>query len=151
VHGSFDLKPAIWNGAGGSVIASLAKAVIYSRCNIGQNRLTAAIRCVCITRKVGRVLERLLSSGCPSDWALAPAIDIRLSDPPPQRVSATIDLWRDGHDRRRLIGILMLVFKNHPNRAGADLGSKPVYSVTFFHRLHPYLLWSLWKTWGWFS
>jgi hypothetical protein len=46
--------------------------------------------------------------------------------------AATPDLWRDGHDRRRLIGILMLVFKNHPNRAGADLGRKPVCSVTFF-------------------
>jgi hypothetical protein len=46
--------------------------------------------------------------------------------------SATTDLWRDGHDRRRLIGILMLVFKNYPNRACADLGRKPVCSVTFF-------------------
>ncbi|AGI71092.1 hypothetical protein OA238_c08830 [Octadecabacter arcticus 238] len=46
--------------------------------------------------------------------------------------AATPDLWRDGYDRRRLIGILMLVFKNHPNRAGADLGRKPVCSVTFF-------------------
>jgi hypothetical protein len=42
----------------------------------------------------------------------------------------------------------MLVFKNHPNRAGADLGRKPVCSVTFFHRLHPYLLWSLRQTGG---
>jgi hypothetical protein len=40
------------------------------------------------------------------------------------------------------------VFKNHPNRAGADLGRKPVCSVTFFHRLHPYLLWSLRQTGG---
>jgi hypothetical protein len=60
----------------------------------------------------------------------------------------TPDFWRDGHDRRRLIGILMLVFKNHPNRAGADLGRKPVCSVTFIHRLHPYLLWSLRQTGG---
>jgi integrase len=40
------------------------------------------------------------------------------------------------------------VFKNHPNRAGADLGRKPVCSVTFIHRLHPYLLWSLRQTGG---
>jgi hypothetical protein len=78
----------------------------------------------------------------------APAIYIRLFDPPPRRVLATPDLWRDGHARRRLIGILMLVFEKHPNHAGADLGLKPVCSVTFFHKLHPYLLWSLRKTWG---
>jgi hypothetical protein len=54
-----------------------------------------------------------------------------LFHPTTQRVPATPDLWRDGHDRRRLIGVFMLVFKNHPNRAGADLGRKPVCSVTF--------------------
>jgi hypothetical protein len=42
----------------------------------------------------------------------------------------------------------MLVFQNHPNRACANLGRKPVCSVTFFHRLHPYLLWSLRQTGG---
>ena len=62
----------------------------------------------------------------------APAIYIRLFDPPPRRVPARPDLWRDGHDRRRLIGILMLVFEKHPNRAGADLGLKLLWSVTFF-------------------
>jgi hypothetical protein len=40
------------------------------------------------------------------------------------------------------------MFKNHPNRACAHLGRKPVCSVTFFHRLHPYLLWSLRQTGG---
>ena len=79
---------------------------------------------------------------------LAAAIDIGLLHPPPQRVPATSDLGRDCHDRRRLIGILMLVFQNHPNRACANLGRKPVCSVTFFHRLHPYLLWSLRQTGG---
>jgi hypothetical protein len=54
-----------------------------------------------------------------------------LFHPTTQRVPATPDLWRDGHDRRRLIGVFMLVLKNHPNRAGADLGRKPVCSVTF--------------------
>lgn len=70
---------------------------------------------------------------------IAPTIYIRLFDLPPRRVPARPDLWRDGHDRRRLIGIIMLVFEKHPNRAGADLGRKLVCSVTFFLQA-PYLL-----------
>jgi hypothetical protein len=40
------------------------------------------------------------------------------------------------------------MFKNHPNRARAHFSRKPVCSVTFFHGLHPYLLWSLRQTGG---
>jgi hypothetical protein len=78
----------------------------------------------------------------------AAAIDIGLFNPTPQCVPAAPDLWCNCHDRCRLIGILVFMFKNHPNRAGADLSRKSVCSVTFFHRLHPYLLWSLRQTWG---
>jgi hypothetical protein len=47
----------------------------------------------------------------------AAAIDIGLFYPTTQRVPATPDLWRDCHNRRRLIGVFVFMFKYHPNRA----------------------------------
>jgi hypothetical protein len=59
-----------------------------------------------------------LISGLP---VFAAAIDVGLFNPTPQRVPTAPDLWGYRHDRRRLIGVFMLVFQNHPNRARAHL------------------------------
>ena len=61
----------------------------------------------------------------------AAAIDVGLFDPTPQRVPATSDLGRDRHDRCRLIGILVLMFQNHPNCAGAHL-SQNLFALLLF-------------------
>jgi hypothetical protein len=61
----------------------------------------------------------------------AAAIDIRLFNLTPQRVLATPNFWRDGYNCRRLIGIFMFVFQNHPNCAGAHFSRISICSVTF--------------------
>jgi hypothetical protein len=58
-------------------------------------------------------------------------IDIGLFDPTPQRVPAATNLRGNRHNRRRLIGILVFMFKNHPNRARA-LQSKTCLLCYFF-------------------
>ena len=70
---------------------------------------------------------------------LAAAIDIGLLNPTPQRVSATSNLQRNRHNRRRLIGIRVFMFQNHPNRAGTHFSRKSVSSVTFFPQA-PFIL-----------
>jgi hypothetical protein len=51
----------------------------------------------------------------------APVIDIGLLNPTPQRVPAEPNLRSNRHNRCRLIGILVFMLKNHPNRTGAHL------------------------------
>ena len=60
------------------------------------------------------------------------AIDFGLLNPTPKRVCATSNFRRNRHIRRRLIGIRVFMFQNHPNRAGTQFSQNQLALLLFF-------------------